>query len=237
MSGVTSHRTLRYAGALAYVCAVISFLGAIFLSLFFMNIPLSSPGMTVGASPLDFGLLSDYAGLVANAVMLPLPLALSQLTQRQLMYRRWQVLNQITPALGSAGVLALLSAQTLLVTGMMSFDENLTYSMIGLALLGAWLLLSNALGRAESVLAQWLTWLGSLTGALFLCASGFLVLSKPFDVLEGGTLALQPPALMGTLIVLAACGGLAYLVTYPLWLVGLGHQLFAASVPLATRTT
>src|SRR5215470_13892948 len=125
MSDAMSHRILRYAGWSAYVCAVISFLGAILLSLFFMNIPLPGPGMTVGASPLDFGLLSDYSGLVADVVMIPLPLALSVLTYRQItqhrpIRRRWLMVNRIAWTLGSLGAVALLIGQALLVTGVMS---------------------------------------------------------------------------------------------------------------------
>jgi len=234
MSDITSNRILRTAGWSAYVCAVISFLGAIILSLFFMNIPIPGPGVTVGNSLLDFGLVSDYLGLVANAFMLPLPFALAllthlQFTQSDLAYPRRPLVNGIVLTLGSFGALTLLIAQALLITGAMSFEVNLIYTMIGIGLLGAWLLLGNTLGRARGNLACWLSWLGSVSGAFFLCASAFIVISQPFGVIEEGTLALQPPVLMGTLIVLAILGGLAYLVTYPLWLVGLGHQLFAAS--------
>ena len=176
--------------------AAISFISGIFLVLFFMNIPVPGPRVTVGTSPLDFGLLNDYVSLVADAFLLPLPLVLYQLTQRQLPQRRQQVLNGIALALGSLGVLTLLIGQALLVTGVMSFDVNLSFSMLGLALLGAWLLLANDLGRVGGVLVRWETWLGGLTGVGFVLAVAFLVLGKPFDVLEAGTLAVQPPALM-----------------------------------------
>src|SRR5262249_55468076 len=145
----------------------------------------------------------------------------------QLPQRRQQVLNGIALALGSLGVLTLLIGQALLDTGAMGFNANLSFSMLGLALLGAWLLLANYLGCVSAVLLRWQTGLGGLTGVGFFLAVAFLVLGQPFDVLEAGPLAVQPPALMGTLILLASLGALTYLVTFPLWLFGLGHRLLA----------
>ena len=133
-------------------------------------------------------------------------------------------------------MLAIIVGQTLLIKDVISFEASLPFSLIGLALMGVWLILANYLGRARGVLARWLAWLGGLTGTALFLAVGLVLLSTPFaaladaSTLSGGALDQQPPALVGAIIALAILGGGAYLLGFPIWLIGLGHTLLGSQM-------
>jgi hypothetical protein len=226
MSTATLDRFGRYTGWAAYLSGVIAFISGVFLSLFYLfALTPSAPG---GTSPIDFGYLNDIVGLFSIILMLPVPVALYWLTRRQ-----GQALSLVAMALGLVGMLAIIVGQTLLIKDAISFDTSLPFNLIGLALLGVWLILANYLGRAGGVLARWLAWLGGLTGAVLFLAVGLVLLSNPFaaladaSTLSGGALDQQPPALIGAIIALAILGGGAYLLGFPIWLIGVGRRLLA----------
>ena len=66
--------------------------------------------------------------------------------------------------------------------------------------------------------------------AIFLAVS-LVLLSNPFaalanaSTLSGGALDQQPPALVGAIIALAILGSGAYLLGFPIWLIGIGQRL------------
>jgi hypothetical protein len=227
MSTATLDRISRYAGWAAYLSGAIAFVSGVFLSLFYLyTLAPSAPGAT---SSIDFGILNDIVGLFGTILMLPVPVALYWLTRRQ-----GPALGLIALALGLVGMLAIIVGQTLLIKDVISFDTSLPFSLIGLALMGVWLILANYLGGAGGVLARWLAWLGGLTGAALFLAVGLVLLSNPFAALadaatlSGGALDQQPPALVGAIIALAILGGGAYLLGFPIWLIGIGRRLLAA---------
>jgi hypothetical protein len=227
MSTATLDRISRYAGWAAYLSGAIAFISGVFLSLFYLyTLAPSAPGAT---SSIDFGILNDIVGLFGTILMLPVPVALYWLTRRQ-----GPALGLIAMALGLVGMLAIIVGQTLLIKDVISFDTSLPFSLIGLALMGVWLILANYLGGAGGVLARWLAWLGGLTGAALFLAVGLVLLSNPFAALadaatlSGGALDQQPPALVGAIIALAILGGGAYLLGFPIWLIGIGRRLLAA---------
>ena len=163
MSTATLDRFSRYTGWAAYLSGAIAFISGVFLFLFYLfTLAPSAPGAT---APIDFGYLNDIVGLFSTILMLPVPVALYWLTRRQ-----GRALGLVAMALGLVGMLAIIVGQTLLIKDVISFDTSLPFSLIGLALLGVWLILANYLGRAGGVLARWLAWLGGLTGAALLLA-------------------------------------------------------------------
>jgi len=235
MSTATLDRISRYAGWSAYLSGVIAFISGVLLSLFYLTtLAPSTPGAT---SSIDFGILSDLVGLFGTILMLPVPVALYWLTRR-----RGLALGLIAMALGLMGMLAIIVGQTLLIKDVISFDASLPFSLIGLALLGVWLMLANYLGRAGGALPRWLARLGGLTGAVLLLAVGLVLLSNPFAALAdaatlaGGALDQQPLALIGAAIALAVLGTGAYLLGLPIWLIGIGRQLLMSPIAPALRS-
>jgi hypothetical protein len=221
MSLVKSDRFNHYAGWAAYASAVLAVVGFVFLFLLYyyaLQPHASAPG---GASALDFGHINDILGLVASLCMLPLPVALHALTG----YRRPK-LSWVAMALGVLGLLTTSIAQALLIAQVITFETNLPFSLIGLALLGAWLILANHLGRAAGTLSRWLGWLGELNGiALVILAVGVVLLVNLSGALTAGGTFQQYPALVGVVIALVIPGALAYFLGFPIWLIGLGRRL------------
>ena len=226
MSLVKLGRFSRYAGWSAYVSALLSVVGFAFLFLLYFYALQPNVRVPGGGNPLDFGHLNDTVGLFAPLCMLPLPVALHALTSHRRPGLSWAAM-----ALGVSGLLSIILAQTLLLAQVITFEMNLPFTMIGLVLLGAWLILANQLGRVGGALSRRLGWLGELNGAAFLLAVGGVLLVNLPNALAAGRPSQQSPALFVVIIVLAIPGALAYFIGFPLWLVGLGHRLLAS--PLA----
>src|SRR5258707_702634 len=170
MLAVDPDRIRRYAGWSAYVSAGLAVIGDVALFLFYA---LEAPRVlaTGGASSRVFGPLSDSAGLFSSICMLPLPVALHQLTAQ-----RWRGLSWAAMALGVLGLLTTIIAQMLLVARVISLVVNLPFTLGGLVLLGVWMILANHRGRAEGALSSRLAWLGELTGAALALEGGLAFL-------------------------------------------------------------
>ncbi|HEV8192670.1 MAG TPA: hypothetical protein VGP82_14485, partial [Ktedonobacterales bacterium] len=149
-----------------------------------------------------------------TALMLPVPVALYQLSARHGWGLSWVVM-----AFGVLGWLTISVTQALLIITRISFEVTEPFAMVGLALVGGWMIVANHLARAESALERWLTWLGELIGASFLLAVVAIVLSSLSD------------APIGVVFVLALPGALAFVFGFPLWLIGLGRLLAAPMTP------
>jgi hypothetical protein len=230
MSFVEPDRMRRAAGWSAYVSVGLDVVGAVFLFLFYA---LEAPHMTASgdASPRIFGPLSDTAGLFSSAFMLPMPIALYQLTTQRSRGLGWAAM-----AFGVLGLLTTIIAQTLLMAHAISSEANLPFTLGGLALIGVWMSLASHLGRSEDALAPRLAWLGELTGAVLAVEVGvvFLIVLaaalNPAVAPNLSALAQQSRALIGVVIVLVIPGALAYFFGAPIWLIGLGRGLLAAPV-------
>jgi hypothetical protein len=211
MSLVKLSRISRYAGWLAYVSAILVVLAAVLLV--HMYYYALTPGAYApgGASPDDFSHLLDILGLCVSALALPLPVALYQLSARH----GWR-LSWVAMAFGVLGWLTISVTQALLIITRINFEVTEPFAMAGLALLGGWMIVANHLARAESALERWRTWLGELIGMSFVLALVAIVLSS------------LSPALIGVVFVLALPGALAFIVGFPLWLIGVGRQLLTA---------
>src|SRR5260370_20349229 len=96
MPALETVRIRRYAGWSAYVSAGLAVIGDVALFLFYA---LEAPRAlaTGGTSAQVFGPLSDNAGLFSSIFMLPLPLALHQLTAQRSRGPRWAALAPRRP--------------------------------------------------------------------------------------------------------------------------------------------
>ena len=229
MTTVAPDRIRLYSGWSAYLSAGLSIIASVLLFLFYaLEVPRSIA--TGGASSQIFGTLNDITGLFATAFMLPLPVALHQLAPT-----RHQRLSQLALALGIAGMLIIVFAQALLIAQFISFEANLPFVMTGLALLGAWLLLANHLGRTEHALPSRLARLGEFTGAAFVLLGAITLLltlinsSDPSAATRFGAFAQDYPLLIGVFALLLIPGFLAYFVGMPGWLIWLGRRLLATA--------
>src|SRR5260221_335963 len=113
-----SLRSCRYAGWSAYVSVGLAVIGDVALYLFYA---LEAPRAlaTGGVSSRVFGPLSDNAGMLSSIFMLPLPVALHQLTAQHRRGLSWAAM-----VLGVLCLLTTIIAQMLLVARVISFAGN-----------------------------------------------------------------------------------------------------------------
>ncbi len=236
MVAINATHGLRYAGWSAYICAGLSIIGAIALLLFY-GLEAPQTIATGSDSQQFFGPLSDYAGLFQFLTMLPLAVALHQLAPA-----RNQRLSRVAEILGITGLLTAALAQFLLVTHIIDFTVNLPIVLVGMVLIGVWLVVANRLGRASGALSRRLTLLGMFTGAMFAALGGLTLLTtlanaiNPTAIAHLGTSLLRNPVLIVAIIVVFTPALLAYLIGVPIWLIGIGRRLLASDkVNLARR--
>ncbi|HEY7339478.1 MAG TPA: hypothetical protein VH591_01235 [Ktedonobacterales bacterium] len=236
MVAIEARRNLRYAGWAAYISAGLAIIGAIALLLFY---GLEAPRSIATGSDSEqfFGPLSDYAGLLQFLAMLPLAAALHQLASA-----RNQRLSRVAEMLGIAGLLTAALAQLLLVAHVISFEVNLPIVLVGMILIGVWLVMANHLGRASDALSWRLSLPGEFTGAMFAALGGLTLLFtlanaiNPTAIADFGTFLLSNPVLIGAIIVVFTPALLAYFIGVPFWLIGIGRRLFASDdVDVARR--
>jgi hypothetical protein len=216
MSLVKMDRLARYAGWLAYLSAALTIVASVILvsQYYYALTPsVSAPG---GTSPEDLAHLNEKVGLVVSLFMLPLPVALHRLTSARGWGSSW-----LAMAFGVLGWLAITITQTLLIITGVSFEVTQPFALVGLTMIGAWMILANHLARAGGALGRWLSWLGELIGVSFVLAVVAIVLSVLSD------------ALIGTVFALAIPSALAFVVGFPVWLIGLGRRLL--SVPATQK--
>ena len=219
----------RFGGWAAYLSAALSIIGAIDLLLFYA---LEAPQVfAVGdTAPQFFGPLSDYAGLAQFLCMLPLTVALHQLAPA-----RYQPLSLAAAALGAIGLLTAALAQALLVAHIIPFEVNLPFVMVGLVLMGAWMLVASHLAYLGGAFSRRLALVGKVTGAVFVMVDAIvLVVALAFTgnasaTTDFGASIQQNPLLIGAIAVVLIPGLLVYVVGVPVWLIGVGRRLLASA--------
>ena len=182
---------VSYAGWSAYVSAagtITTFVSAI---LFFS---LGQP----------FGSINDIASVFQVILMLPLALVL------YLLFRpHSQTLSFLAAAMGIGGILVGGVIQSLLVAGVISFQQTVSFFPAGAAI-GGWLMLNSYLSLTRHLLPRGLAWLGLLAGIGYITSvTGFLL---------GG---YQNPLFLA--------GGLLTVICYPIWALWLGRVLVSGN--------
>jgi len=215
MSVAKVDRVSRYAGWLAYLSAALVAVAAVILVIQYYYALTPGAYAPGGLSPEHFAHLNEKVGLVVSLLMLPLPVALHRLTSA----RGWG-LSWLAMAFGVLGWLTITITQTLLIITRISFEVTQPFAMVGLTLIGVWMIVANFCARAGTALPRWVTWLGEVIGASFLLAVAAIMLSLVSDALAAMVVALAIP------------GALALVFGFPVWLIGLGRRLLAAPLPL-----
>jgi hypothetical protein len=233
MSLVESERMRRAAGWATYVSAAFWISGNVAVLLFYaLEFPQSLAG---GTDWGIFGPLSDYASLLQFVFLLPLPLALLQVSSSR------QANAGVIAALGVIGSLLGAGAQALLVTDAITFEVNLPIILVALTLIGAWMFLASRRGRLEKFLSARLARLGVVTGTSLAFLTSLVLAGVVATALNPGSMAnvgafvQRTPALIGVGVALFTPGFLAYFCGVPLWLIRAGRRLLTG--PLAQEQT
>lgn len=135
----------------AYASGVVGIVGIAFLIAFFGAL------LTVGEG-FGLGELNDAAVVVQYTLMLPIALAL-----RQLLRPHGSVLSLIAMGIGLAGMLAVISLQVLLLTGLLPFEQQIWMVSVAFLVVVVWFVLNAHLGRSTDRLPHGMV-LGVLAG-------------------------------------------------------------------------
>jgi hypothetical protein len=132
MKAVANHkdRLFRLAGWCAYASGVACIFGIVFLVLFF------------GGAGGMFGTLNDIAVIVQYVLALPIVFAIQRLQRPQ-----GTKLNRIATLIGLTGMLIVILLQTLLVTDVLPFSQQVGPVIGGFMVILAWFVLSAHIGR------------------------------------------------------------------------------------------
>jgi hypothetical protein len=141
MSGLPARRIV---GWLAYASGAVAAVGVVFIvgmfSLFFA-------GMTAAGERLGF--INDVAVLIQYLLALPIPLVLNQQLQD-----RSPVLSRVAMIIGVAGMIAIVLLQYLLVTGVLTFDQQIGPVSFAFLAVAVWLVTTGYLGRLTGQLPR-----------------------------------------------------------------------------------
>jgi hypothetical protein len=165
-NGRSDHLSL-IAGWCAYVSGVVSLIGIVFLIIMYYGI------FTNSFRLVRSGTLNDICVIIQYLLALPITLALYERLKSH-----GQVLSRAAMLIGIGGLIAVVVLQQLLVSDVLRFEEQIGPVMIGLLVIGIWLVITGYLGRSTgdmphsllmSVLAAsyigypiWAIWLGRL---------------------------------------------------------------------------
>ncbi len=165
MKAGDSKRLMNLAGWCAIASGGVSVIGIVFLVTMFIGFFVDNVGLQ------RFGTLNDICIIIQYLLALPIPLALHQ---RMKTYA--PNLSRSAMWIGIAGMIAVVVLQFLLVTGVLTFEEQVGPVIVALLVVGVWLLITAYVGRStgklpsgllRSVLALfylgypvWAFWLG-----------------------------------------------------------------------------
>jgi hypothetical protein len=170
------------AGWCAYASGVVSLIGIVFLILMFIGFSTNNLRLQ------GFGTLNDICVVIQYLLALPITLTLHQSLKSHGL-----ILSRAATLIGIAGIIAVMVLQWLLVSGVLTFEEQIGPVMIALLGVGIWLVITGYLGRLAgnmprsllmSVLAAfylgypiWAIWLGKrlLSGKLILAEQSISV--------------------------------------------------------------
>jgi hypothetical protein len=186
MSRKHSDALVYFAGWCSIASGIVSFIGIVFLIVMFIGFSTNNIGLQ------RYGTLNDICIIIQYLLTLPIMLALHQHLKVHA-----PVLSRAAMLIGIAGILAVVVLQWLLVTGVLTFEEQVGPVMIALLMVGIWLVITGYLGRSignmprgllMSVLAAfylgypiWAIWLGRLL------LSGKLILTEQSISMRGKT--------------------------------------------------
>ena len=167
MSRKHSDALVYFAGWCSIASGIVSFIGIVFLIAMFVGFSTNNLGLP------RFGTLNDICVIIQYLLALPITLALHQILKVHA-----PVLSRAAMLTGIAGILTVGVLQWLLVSGVVTFEEQVGLVMVALLVVGIWLVITGYLGRSTgklpsgvliSILAAfylgypiWAIWLGRL---------------------------------------------------------------------------
>jgi hypothetical protein len=137
MSRKHSDALVYFAGWCSIASGIVSFIGIVFLIAMFIGFSTNNIGLQ------RYGTLNDICIIIQYLLALPIILALYQF---QKVYAF--LLSRVAMLIGIAGLIAVVILQWLLVSGVLTFEEQIGPVMIALLVVGIWLVLTGYLGRS-----------------------------------------------------------------------------------------
>lgn len=182
----------RLTGQLTIASAIATILSVVFLILFYSQV-----------SPV-FGPLNDIASILQVVLMLPALIFFAEVLRRA--QRAGPTNSAGTAIAGAAGIFITGVSQTLLVVGLLPYDQTITPNMVGGGLIGLWLIATNLLMSRAALIMGMLPRIGVLAGV------GYLLIVTGFTLGGMDNLLFQ-------------IGGGLMLLCYPIWGIWLGRTL------------
>ena len=133
-------RLVIVAGWCAYASGIVSIFGILFLIALYVT-------LFAFDEDVGFGRLNDISVIIHYTLTLPIALVL-----RQLLRPYGPVLSLVAMLLGIVGMVAAIVLQTLLVTGVLSFTQQVGMVIIAFMVILAWFVINGYLGRSSDKL-------------------------------------------------------------------------------------
>lgn len=204
----------RTAGYVAILCGIAAILTLVTSVLFFS---LEAPTVGTDAARTHlWGPLSDLTPIIQMALLLGVAYFLFQIQRSAAATLSW-----IATVVGVIGMLGVIAFQALLMLQVIPFEQEVGPMLMAMGLVGVWVILVNYLGRQQTNLPAWLTWLGVAVGVAF-------ILEPVLLAAMGG--AVNWKAMVSS-PAMATSSALVFLVAYlgfPIWSIGLGWVLIAS---------
>jgi hypothetical protein len=180
-------------------------------------------GLMFSIATKPYGRLSDITFVIAALLMVPFTAAF---------YNHFRPENQLASWLGLlvglAGIGYFSIAQIHLVSGQITFTQNMPQAMLAFGLMGVSLLLFNLLARADPQFPAGLIWLGVIFSAFM--AQGVLTSSyfnqQILDITSGSFNFSGLNPIMYLLLVALAISQ----VGYPVWAIWLGRLILRGEI-------
>lgn len=136
-TGAPSKALLKLAAYCAYASGVSAIIGLVFITIFFSG------------GPFFFGPLNDTAVIIHYLLLLPIVYTF------YLMLRPYgPTLNLISTIIGVAGILGVITLQTLLVTGLLPFEQQIGMVVVAFFVATAWFIISGFLGKSTGIMPK-----------------------------------------------------------------------------------
>jgi len=129
------------AGWSAYMGAVVSAFGIAFLVLLYVGFFTGAEGL------LKFGPLNDICIIIQYVLALPIVVAFHRLLSPQS-----PRLSLFAMLVAQVGILGVVVFQSLLITGVMTFLEQVAYASTSMLIVGVWIAITGFLGRRLGLL-------------------------------------------------------------------------------------
>jgi hypothetical protein len=212
---------VTYVGWSAILSGAIDLIGFVFLLLFFT---LEAPSWIQSGEPNTpplFGTLNDASFIFVALFMIPLAVALNKMNWRQN-----PTFSLIGLIIGLTGMLATAIIQALYVPRLIQTGQQGMFVTFTLGLIGLWLILVNAPGRAGH-LPRGLAWLGIVVGVSIIQLPVAVIAIGGSAFLDDPSIALSNPLFMFSF----AAGVLGLSIGYAIWAIWLGRLFLTGKLP------